>query len=542
VSKDFLTVIKNRDLFVLARTEELMTLKKVLVLLFAALFILPLSAADDFDDEFGGFDDFEDEGKKKEESKNSEDEDYDAEENAEKKKEKDQEASDAAMKDLLGDEEEDIEKEEKPKEKSKKKAESYDDEEKPKKEKKKAEPKEKGLKPVILIKGGFTLLGQYKTAPKTTLGSMFGGVDEGLLGAEFIGDHVIAKGTMNIRTDNPLIDKGNNPLAKKNLHTIQNGAENGLYELYGGLKFFDIFVKAGKMLPEYGLVDTYQTIGMGFTTPFLTRSLIAVEGFIPETDAGIALGYKGTFADAHTILVGLMLGTGSIASDYWNSDKTMGLYGRVGYMHEYIQAAIGFQYRTDYAVDKDWGNNKDGTPKVTSLLSKNPTFIGIGVHLRASIAGFEMPVTFDFNQIDMYQITNKVAKKKPAQNMLLSLAPGYAYSFDSEWADKIGLAVRFDLVRGVYTKDARYLTYGKSNTGGDDYINYEGFKSESVIFRIGATVNFFAKDIKGVRSFAGITFLVQPESKIVGKSTSQMIASETDYGFTTLMLSAGAEM
>jgi hypothetical protein len=61
-----LTVIKNRVLFVLARTEELMTLKKVLVLLFAALFILPLSAADDFDDEFGGFDDFEDEGKKKE--------------------------------------------------------------------------------------------------------------------------------------------------------------------------------------------------------------------------------------------------------------------------------------------------------------------------------------------------------------------------------------------------------------------------------------------------------------------------------------------
>jgi hypothetical protein len=537
VSKDFLTVIKNRDLFVLAMTEELMTLKKVLVLLFAALFILPLSAADDFDDEFGGFDDFEDEGKKKD----VDDEDYDAEENAEKKKERDQEASDAAMKDLLGDEEEIIEKETEKEDRKKSKKSSKSDE--PKKEKKKAEPKEKGLKPVILIKGGFTLLGQYKTAPKTTLGSMFGGVDEGLLGAEFIGDHVIAKGTMNIRTDNPLIDKGNNPLAKKNLHTIQNGAENGLYELYGGLKFFDIFVKAGKMLPEYGLVDTYQTIGMGFTTPFLTRSLIAVEGFIPETDAGIALGYKGTFADAHTILVGLMLGTGTVASDYWNSDKTMGLYGRLGYMHEYIQAAIGFQYRTDYAVDKDWGNNKkDNTPNVTSLLSKNPTFIGIGVHLRASVAGFEMPVTFDFNQIDMYQITNKVAKKKPAQNMLLSLAPGYAYSFDSEWADKIGLAVRFDLVRGVYTKGARYLTYGKSNTGGDDYINYEGFKSESVIFRIGATVNFFAKDIKGVRSFAGITFLVQPESKIVGKSTSQMIASETDYGFTTLMLSAGAEM
>jgi hypothetical protein len=525
VSKDFLTVIKNRDLFVLAMTEELMTLKKVLVLLFAALFILPLSAADDFDDEFGGFDDFEDEGKKKD----VDDEDYDAEENAEKKKERDQEASDAAMKDLLGDEEEIIEKETEKEDRKESKKSSKSDE--PKKEKKKAEPKEKGLKPVILIKGGFTLLGQYKTAPKTTLGSMFGGVDEGLLGAEFIGDHVIAKGTMNIRTDNPLIDKGNNPLAKKNLHTIQNGAENGLYELYGGLKFFDIFVKAGKMLPEYGLVDTYQTIGMGFTTPFLTRSLIAVEGFIPETDAGIALGYKGTFADAHTILVGLMLGTGSVASDFWNSDKTMGLYGRLGYMHEYIQAAIGFQYRTDYFNDAAY-----------TIKSKNATFIGIGVHLRASIAGFEMPLTFDFNQMDMYQKTTAMtANKKVAQNILLSLAPGYAYSFDSEWADKIGLAVRFDLVKGVYTKGAKYLDYGIASSATADS-NYTGFKGESVIFRIGATVNFFAKDIKGVRSFAGVTFLVQPEQKIVGASSTKNIAGEYDYGFTTLMLSAGAEM
>ncbi|HSW60497.1 MAG TPA: hypothetical protein VLJ60_06830 [bacterium] len=508
-----------------------MTLKKVLVLLFAALFILPLSAADDFDDEFGGFDDFEDEGKKKE-SKNSDDEDYDAEDSAEKKKEKDQEASDAAMKDLLGDEEEEeiVEKETKKKDKKESKKSSKTDE--PKKEKKPAEPKEKGLKPVILVKGGFTLLGQYKTAPKTTLGSMFGGVDEGLLGAEFIGDHVIAKGTMNIRTENPLIEKGNNPLAKKNLHTIQNGAENGLFELYGGLKFFDIFVKAGKMLPEYGLVDTYQTIGMGFTTPFLTRSLIAVEGFIPETDAGIALGYKGTFADAHTILVGLMLGTGSVASDFWNSDKTMGLYGRLGYMHEYIQAAIGFQYRKDYFNDAAY-----------TVKLKNATFIGIGVHLRASVAGFEMPVTFDFNQMDMYQKTTAgTANRKPAQNMLLSLAPGYAYSFDSEWADKIGLALRFDLVRGVYTKGAKYLDYGKSNAGGADYISYEGFKKDSMVVRFGVTANFFAKDIKGVRSFAGVTFLMQPEAKIVGKSTSQMIAAEDDYGFTTIMLSAGAEM
>jgi len=228
-----------------------------------------------------------------------------------------------------------------------------------------------------------------------------------------------------------------------------------------------------------------------------------------------------------------MLGTGSVASDFWNSDKTMGLYGRLGYMHEYIQAAIGFQYRKDYFNDTAY-----------TIRSKNTNFIGIGVHLRASVAGFEMPLTFDYNQFGAYQIKtgSTAATKKTAQNMLLSLAPGYAYSFDSEWADKIGLAVRFDLVRGVYTNGAKYLSYGIDNTAGENSVNYTGFKSESVIFRIGATLNFFAKDIKGVRSFAGITFLVQPESKIVGKSSTSKINSEIDYGFTTLMLSAGAEM
>ncbi|HQI06120.1 MAG TPA: hypothetical protein PL195_12745, partial [bacterium] len=158
-----------------------------------------------------------------------------------------------------------------------------------------------------------------------------------------------------------------------------------------------------------------------------------------------------------------------------------------------------------------------------------------------SVAGFEMPLTFDFNQMDMYQITSGVAKKKTGQNILLSLAPGYAYSFDSEWADKIGLAVRFDLVRGVYTKGARYLDYGITSSTTEN-ASYTGFKNDSVIFRIGATVNFFAKDIKGVRSFAGVTFLVQPEQKIVGASSVKNIAGEYDYGFTTLMLSAGAEM
>lgn len=501
-----------------------MTLKRMFIFLIAAMFILPLFivAEDDFeDDEFGSFD---------EEEKEDKAEPFDAEESAEKKKEEDKEQSDAAMRDLLGEEEvkedatedEEVKEEKKADKKKKKKGAEEPVKEKPKKAK---EPVQKGLKPVILVKGGFTLLGQYKeyrsktdlSQKYSTLGSMFGSVDEGLLGAEFIGDHVIAKGTMNVRTNNPFINKGNNPLAKINLHSIQNGFDNALFEIYGGVKFYDIFIKAGKMLPEYGLMEMYQNLGMGFSTPYLTRSLIAVEGFIPETDAGFALGYKGTFADEHTLLVGFSMGTGSIASDFWNTDKTMGIYGRLGYMHEYFQGAFGFQYRKDYF-------NKAG------LAPKNLSLIGIGVHLRASIAGFEMPLTFDYTTFGLVQTTGAIAKMKSASNILLSAAPGYAYSFESEWADKISVAVRFDLVRGVY-----------SIAGSADYLNFDGYKAEAAIFRIGATANFFVKEMKGVHSYAGITFLVQPERKIIGKSATNL-TGEYDYGFMTLMLSAGAEM
>lgn len=496
-----------------------MTLKRMFFFLIAAMFVLPIFivAEDDFeDDEFGSFD---------EEEKA---EPFDAEESAEKKKEEDKEQSDAAMRDLLGDEgakedtaqDEEV-KEEKKADKKKKKKDEEPVKEKPKKVK---EPVQKGFKPVILVKGGFTLLGQYKeyrnkadlNQKYSTLGSMFGSVDEGLLGAEFIGDHVIAKGTMNVRTNNPFINKGNNPLAKINLHSIQNGFDNALYEIYGGVKFYDIFIKAGKMLPEYGLMEMYQNLGMGFSTPFLTRSLLAVEGFIPETDAGFALGYKGTFADEHTLLVGFSMGTGSIASDFWNTDKTMGIYGRLGYMHEYFQGAVGFQYRKDY-----FNKTVNGTNVV-----KNLSLIGIGVHLRASIAGFEMPLTFDYTTFGMVQIN----KMKSANSILLSAAPGYAYSFDSEWADKIAVAVRFDLVKGVYAIQ-----------GASDYLNYDGYKMNAAVFRIGATANFFVKELKGVHSYAGITFLVQPESKIIGRSATNL-TGEYDYGFMTLMLSAGAEM
>ncbi|HNW82740.1 MAG TPA: hypothetical protein PKG52_07610 [bacterium] len=488
-----------------------MTLKRMFFFLIATMFVLPLFivAEDDFeDDEFGSF---EDEEKA---------EPFDAEESAAKKKAEDKEQSDAAMRDLLGDEEKEDKADEPVKEEKKvdkkKKNDAESTNETPKKAK---EPVQKGFKPVILVKGGFTLIGNYKEKSTTGIGttskgSMFGSVDEGLLGAEFIGDHVIAKGTMNLRTNNPLINKGNNPLAKINLHSIQNGADNALYEIYGGIRFFDIFVKAGKMIPEYGLMDMYQNLGMGFSTPFLTRSLVAVEGFIPETDAGISFGYKGTFAEKHTILAGLMLGTGSIASDFWNTDKTMGIYGRLGYMHEYFQIAFGIQHKMDYYF---------------KTVAKKPTFTGIGLHLNVSpkIGNHEIsaPITFDYN---LFGLIKGGVQQKSVNGILFSAAPGYAYCFDSEWADKIALAVRFDLVKGVY------------KNGATDYLDYDKYSLDGVIFRIGATANFFVKEMKGVHSYAGVTFLIQPERKIVGSKGST--PSEYDYGFTTLMLSAGAEM
>ena len=267
--------------------------KKMFTLLIAVLFVVPfVVAADDFDDDFGG--DFEEEGDEAE----AEAEEEEEEAPAKKKKSDEESESEAAMKDLMGDPEED--------EKAAEKEEQEDSEEAadaeaaaPAKEGKAAAAGKsiKGVKPILLVKGGFNVYGSYKrwngqgTKP-SSLNTMFGSLDEGIVGLEYQGKHVIAKGTLNIRTNYAFIENGSNPLAKVNHHSIQNGAANALYEVYGGVKFFDVFIKAGKLIPEYGLMDSWQNLGMGFTTPYLTRSLIAVEGFIPETDAGLSLGYN----------------------------------------------------------------------------------------------------------------------------------------------------------------------------------------------------------------------------------------------------------
>ncbi len=489
-----------------------MVLKRLIMLLIVAALVLPASLFafddwDDFEDDgFGGWDDdpprddpFDDPDP------------FDPEADLGRREDERRRDSDAAMQDLLGGKREE-EKDEldilKP----------FKEEEKP------VAAAPSGFKPILLVKGGFTLFGQYQhknqpTDPKaSTLGLMFGSVDEGLLGGEYMGKYVIAKGTMNLRTENPFISKPevvNNPLKGMNYHTINSGLHHGLYELYGGIRLFDgLTIRAGKMMPEYGLIDTHQKLGMGFANPNLTRSLTVVEGYIPETDEGFALGYRGTFRKDHTILAGFMIGTGSVASPWWETDKTMGIYGRLGYMHEYFQFAVGFQYRQDYY-------NKGGNIKNLSL-------IGIGVHANASIAGFEMPVTFDFNNFGMIEEQPGV-KIKAAQNILLSLAPGYAFSFKSDWADKFALALRFDLVNGVY----------KSGATPANYQLFENYTNSGMIFRIGATANFFVKEFSGIGSYAGITFLMQPGNEIAKATPAR--PKENDYGFTTIMLSAGAQ-
>ena len=474
--------------------------KKLFTLLIAVLFVVPFAiAADDFDDDFG----MDEEDSESEED--SEEEKEEDEETPAKKKSKEQSESDAAMKDLMGDPEDDEKAEEKDQEES---AEADAEAAAPKAGKTAAAGKSfKGIKPVLLVKGGFTVYGSYKENGKS-LSTMFGSLDEGIVGVEYQGNHVIAKGTLNVRTNYAFIDNGANPLAKVNHHSIQNGAANALYEVYGGVKFYDVFIKAGKLIPEYGLVDTWQNLGMGFTTPFLTKSLIAVEGFLPETDAGLALGYNGIIKKDHNVFVGLSLGTGANASEFWESDRTMGLYGRVGYgFKEYVKAAFAFQYRNDYYSGKKLDH------------------IGIGVHLNVSAYGFEMPVTFDYG---MMKMVKDQATRKNTTSMLLSLAPGYAYHFNHEWVDKVGLALRFDLIQGVYLN------------GEGDYLDWRNYRSNSMVMRIGVTANFFTKELAGVRAMAGLTFLMQPASTVDKKDINSDDKTK-DYGFTTIALQAGAE-
>ncbi len=524
-------------------------------LFIALMMLLPFSlcVADEFDEEFGGGG-----GEKK-----AEEELFDAEKSASDKEDADKQASDQAIKDLLGDtpakeepeeEEEEVapakkaddfeEEEEAPKKAEPKK--SVDDllGTKKKEEKKKAAPSAPaGIKPVIMVKGSFNF-GGYTEKPAGAVKSsaqslMFGAVEEGILGAEYTGKSIFAKGTINVRTNNPLLSSSGpvvqyNPLMDDNytLNSILNGMP---YEVYGGMKLFDVLIlRAGKMIPSYGILDKYQHLGVAIGTPYGTRSLLATEGWIPETDAGFGIGFDYALDDESGVTAELQLATGVIPSisQYWFSQKTMGIYFKGGYRSEMITAMLGFQYRTDY----------EATTK------KQIPFIGFGLGAIFSYEGFETWLTFDYTMANLIRTITpsgqppKYLISDLTGGMSLSIMPAYNLSIDYGIIDKLQFGVRFDLNYGVYNRDAaagNYLHwYSATSTASNALKNYT-FKNDAMTMRFGIAINLFAKEFETVRSFWGISFMMQPQSQLVNMngSTNDVFA----YGFYNVSIQGGAE-
>lgn len=524
-----------------------MIFRKMLMLLIVALLSAPVAllAEDDFGDDFGGDGkkaDSSDEGKKSDSldegkaDKGKKDDLFDDEKSAKDNEKADKKASDDAMKDLLGGgDEEETKKIEEPKVEPKKtsKKESVEDILGTTKKKKEEKPKEQAkLKPIVLAKGGYYMLANTKKLEGTkinTLGYRFGAVDEGLLGAEYKGSSIIAKATLNLRTENPLTRQEMvfNPLIAMNYMGNKAGTFAGYlpYEVVGGIKLFDmIIVKAGKMIPEYGIMDEYQNIGLAVGTPYGTRSLQAVEGIVPETDAGFALGFNYSIDSDSSVRAGFMMGTGNIGiSNYIFTDKVMGIYFRAGYYSKMIKAFASFQYRSDFA--------KVGA----TALPKTLPIIGGGIAAALDLYGFETKFSFDYSILSQLQFAANKYVSKSQGNMLLHLMPGYNINIDYSMIDKLQIALRFDLVSGSYlltsATDGNFL--------GCEYLNYDKYKS-AIYFRIGTGINLFAKEFEGVSSYAGLTFMIQPESTVAKKSTT-VPATVNNYGFMTLMLQAGAQ-
>ncbi|HOW52593.1 MAG TPA: hypothetical protein PLV42_11195 [bacterium] len=532
---------------------------KTVFIVLSLLIPFALCAADDFGDEFGGG----------EEQKKVEEEPFDAEKSAADKEDADKKAHDQAIKDLLGDtpseepakeeeeevapakkaeEEDDMEEEGEEEAPKPKKKESVDDilGTKKKEEKKVAKPAAQGLKPVAMVKGAFNF-GSY--AKDFGQGLMYGSVDEGILGAEFLGEAVFAKATINVRTQNPLLfsapkptDWGTthpgkaydgsgavqyNPLMDDNY--IVNSIVQGLpYEVYGGMKLFEMLtIRAGKMIPSYGILDKYQHLGVAVGTPLGTRPLLAVEGWIPETDAGFALGFDYDLDDESGITAELMMGTGVIPniSQFWQSQKTMGMYFKGGYRSEMITAMLGFQYRNDY----------EGT------LGKQVPFIGFGLGTIFSYAGFETWLTVDYTLANLIRtVGGRALVSEKTGGLNLSLMPAYNLSLDYGVIDKLQFGVRFDLNYGVYSELAgggNYLHWysAASASGAKTYT----FKNDAMQMRFGVAINLFAKEYESVRSFAGFTFMMQPATQLVNMSGAANDVSS--FGFYNFGLQGGAE-
>ncbi|RKX80852.1 MAG: hypothetical protein DRP58_12640, partial [Spirochaetes bacterium] len=485
--------------------KSLLVFLTVLLLSFGGV----LFAEDDFGDD--SFDDSSDDssgddGFGDEEDKKDSDDSFDAEKSAKDKEDEDKKSSDDAMSDLLGgDEEDNVNKEDSEDQADKEEEAPLEEaplEETPEEVTKPAVAK--GFKPVMMIKGGFLMFGQYKTRDAThpkgaSHNMMFGAVDQGIVGLSFDGRYVVAKATMNLRTPNALTETKvatpvqTNPWIAANYANYDSNFYNWLHEVYGGVNFFGklnqkLIIRAGKMLPTYGLVDQFDSLGAGIGTPYGTRDLSVTEGYIPESDAGWALGFDWAIKNKHHILFDFMMGSGTVgdstSNPYWFSSNTMGLYIRAGYASKFLRIVGSLQSRAQQVTAGSTGAEQ----------IKNVPILGFGVAAKLqNIHGFNMTFSFDYNVLTLVKTFTTTPLTTSTSNMLIHMLPSYDISIKKPWLDTLQISLRFDIIKGGYEygtemRNAYYFAY---------------YTEKNMYFRIGAAVNWYVMEIKGVRSFAG---------------------------------------
>ncbi len=520
-----------------------------------------LLAQDDFEDDSGdsSFDDggdTEDEVSGDFSDEHGKDDNFDAEEEAKKKKKEDQKNSDDAMKDLLGGDEEesgdsaaegDKSAEEDHATEVETPMEETSVEETPIDSEESATPAKgafsKALKPVLSIQGGFLVFGQYKTRSmvsgqvhKSTHGMMFGSVDRGIAGLAFNGRYVLAKATMNLRTPSKLSETDasapvvTNPWIAANYADYNANFYNWLHEVWGGANMLGaikqkLLIRAGKMLPTYGLVDEFDSIGAGIGTMYGTRDLVSTEGYIPESDAGWALDFDLTVKKKHHILFDFMMGSGIVGdasnNSYWFSDKVMGIYLRAGYASRYIKVLGSLQSRSNQVTV-----GTAAAPKV-----KTVPFLGFGFAAKLiDIHGFNMAFSFDYATLKLVKdFALATARTTSTTNMMVHVMPWYDISIKKPWLDTLQLSFRFDLIKGGYE-------YGATMKNVYDFAYYT---EKNMHFRIGFATNWYLKEYAGVKSFWGFSFMMQPKSEL--KKKIHPNTYKYNDGFTAIMLTAGAE-
>jgi len=414
-----------------------------------------------------------------------------------------------------------------------------------------AAPVSSAIKPFAVIKGGMYLMANWAEELTLTNGAfskyvdqslLFGGIDDAIFGAEYRGKAVFAKASISMRTPNALMSKAVNLSPRIDLNYNEGLS---LFEAYGGMRLFGMLeIKGGKMVPAYGLLEEYQKLGAFIGTPYGTRSLIAVEGFIPETDTGFNLGLNMGLGDGQAIVANLMIANGTIdySNNFWDRSETYALYIKAGYESKMVSGFASFQMANDYALV----NQKSRYPKTMSF----------GVAGKVDIKGFEAMLSFDYLSMNLVRRYTAVDQQKspatkregntgsePASGMLFSVTPAYNLMLGVDPIEKMQIAVRFDYVKGVYNNNDNEIPF-TGDGGIPDYLSHNIFSEDKSYMRIGAAVNIFAKEIENVRSVAGISLMMQPGVKVGGDKKqnirSQYIELENP-GFTVFMLTAGAE-